>query len=126
MILFSVLLYTCKSCTKFIIRRPLSFEFITTSALVNFFIDLPEFFTCSKASIATNGGKTEKSSENCVLSSGGKVSKIKLHELACSLCFRVAPFRVRVVNFISVVRNRVECLYPAPGKKEILKLKAEE
>ena len=71
------------------------------------------------------------------------MSKIKLHELACSLsslwtfavlevlsfssfCFRVAPLRVRVVNFISVVRNRVECLYPAPGKKEILKLKAEE
>ena len=64
MMLFSVLLYTYKSCTKLTIRRPLSFEFITTAALVNFFMDLPELFTCSKASIGTNGGKTEKSSEN--------------------------------------------------------------
>ena len=63
MIFFSALLYTCSLCPKLIIRRPLSLEFITTSAFADFFDDFPEFLTCSKASIGTKDGKTEKSSE---------------------------------------------------------------
>ena len=60
-IFFSTLSYTRSSCTKFIIRRPLSLEFITISAFADFFDDFPEFLTCLIASIGTKDGKTEKS-----------------------------------------------------------------
>lgn len=55
--LFSVLLYICKSGTKLTIRRPLTFEFITTAALINFFTDLPEFLPAQKHPQAQIGAK---------------------------------------------------------------------
>ena len=60
-----------------------AFEFMTTSALANFLTDFSELLTCSKASMGTNEGTIEKSSENNMDSSGGKVSKGKLLELVC-------------------------------------------
>ena len=44
-------------------------------SVLDFFDDFPEFLTCSKASIGTKDGKTEKSSENRLDSSGGKLPK---------------------------------------------------
>ena len=64
--------------------KPLSFEFMTTSALANYLTDFPQFLTCLKASMGTNEGKIEKSSENNIDWSGRKVSKSKLLELVCS------------------------------------------
>ena len=73
-------------------RRPLSFEFITTSALANFLIDLPEFLTCSNASIGTNEGRIEKSSENCVDSSDGKLTKGEFLGLVCFTALSTVAF----------------------------------
>ena len=134
MIFFSTLLYTCSSCTKFIIRRPLSLEFITTSAFADFFDDFPEFLTCSKASIGTKDGKTEKSSENRLDSSGGKLSKhvllrlvwsrtccsVTLERLSLSsfaMVYYVAAIRVRIVNLVSVIGYCIECFYSEYKKR---------
>ena len=116
MIFFSTLSYTCSSCTKFIIRRPLSLVFITTSAFADFFADFPEFLTSSKASIGTKDGKTEKSSENRLVrweaietrAIEAGLAKDILFRYAgtlkpVKLCFRVAAIRVRIVNLVSVI-----------------------
>ena len=68
-------------------HHTLSLEFITTSAFADFFDDFPEFLTCSKASIGSKDGKTEKASENSVDSSGGKLSKHVLLGLVCPRTF---------------------------------------
>ena len=95
----------------------------------------PEFLTCSKASIGTNGGKIEKSSENSVDSSGGKLSKgesLKLVWLSVlstvsfdrslqlvKLCLRgVASVRISIINFVPVVRVRVECFDSGEKRKQ--------